>query len=101
MEPASLRFAAAARTLSQAATVQGLAAPTFRSPPGRADVHRTVRHRGGRATVSIRVRGRPWAAVLADMIEGIVFVNGLAGVPADRVRASLWQAVDEVAQQAA
>jgi hypothetical protein len=101
VEPASLRFAAAARTIAQTARVHGLEAPTFRSPPGRDDVHRTIRRRGGGVTVSVRVRGRPWSAVLSDMIEGVLVINGLAGVPADRVRASLWQAVDDVATQAA
>ena len=33
-------------------------------------VDRTLRRRGGGAVVSVRLRGRPWPAVLADMIEG-------------------------------
>jgi hypothetical protein len=101
VEPTSLRFAAAARSVTQAARLRGLDAPTFRSPPGRSDVDRTIRRRGDAVTVSIRVRGRPWSAVLSDMVEAIVVVNGLAGVPADRTRSALWEAVDEVASRAA
>jgi hypothetical protein len=33
------------------------------------------------------------AAVTADMIEGVVAANRLAGPPADRLRAELWAAV--------
>jgi hypothetical protein len=101
VEPASLRFAAAARALTQAARLRGFDAPTFRSPPGRTDVDRTIRRRGDAVTVSVRVRNRPWSAVLSDMIEGIVVVNGLSGVPADRARAALWDAVDETGHRAA
>jgi len=33
--------------------------------------------------------------VVADMIEGVVAANGLAGAKADRARAALWLAVDD------
>lgn len=46
--------------------------------------------------VAVRVRGRPWVAVLADMIEGVVVVNGLVGMAADELRAALWDAAGEV-----
>jgi len=46
------------------------------------------------------MRGRPWGAVVADMVEGIVVVNDLDREQADTVRASLWQAVDEPARAA-
>jgi len=45
-------------------------------------------------TISIVLRERPWAAVLADMIEGIAIANELSGIEADRIRAALWLAVD-------
>ena len=41
----------------------------------------------------MRVRGRPWPAVLADMIEGIVVVNDLTPPRATRVRTELWEEV--------
>ncbi|MEY2959751.1 MAG: hypothetical protein RLZZ01_2319, partial [Actinomycetota bacterium] len=42
--------------------------------------------------VSVRVRERPWPAVLADMIEGVVAANRLVSPHADRVRGLLWDA---------
>ncbi|MGB1681860.1 MAG: hypothetical protein ACPHFO_05940 [Acidimicrobiales bacterium] len=95
MEATSLRFAAAARSLGRAARLRSLVVPGFRSPPGLAGVHRTLRFRGGVPTVAVALRGRPWSAVVADMIEGVVAANGLQGVKADRARAALWLAVDD------
>ena len=82
MEATSLRFAAAARSLGQAARLRSLVVPGFRSPPGLADVHRTLRFRGGVPTVAVQLKGRPWSAVVADMIEGVV----AAGAQGDGVR---------------
>lgn len=95
MEATSLKFAAAARSLGQAARLRDLIVPGFRSPPGIEGVHRTLRRRRGVPSVAVRLRGRPWSAVVSDMIEGIVVVNGLSGAKADRVRAALWLAVDD------
>ena len=53
------------------------------------------------ATVSIRLHHRPWVAVLADMIEGVVVANGLSGSPADHTRTMLWTAVEGGGLQAA
>ena len=102
MEPTSLRFARIARRLTEAARAQGLRAPTFRSPPRVSGVTRTIK-RGprGRVTISVVLRGRPWAAVAADLVDGVVVANGLRGVAADRVRAALWAALGELAEQAA
>lgn len=94
---ASVRFAETARALGQAARLRGLEVPTFRSPPGLSGVQRTIRRRGTSAIVSVVVRDRPWAAVVADMVEGIVVANRLESIRADTVRAALWLAVDEPA----
>jgi len=59
------------------------------------DVQRSLRVRGGVPTVAVVLRGRPWSAVVADMIEGVVVANHLQGVKADRARAALWLAVDD------
>jgi hypothetical protein len=95
MEGTALRFASVARTLADRARAEGLRPPSFRSPPGLAGVQRTVRRRGGGASVAVRLRDRPWAAVVADMVEGVVVTNRLTGADADRVRAVLWAALDE------
>ena len=94
MEATSLRFAYAARTITDVARARGLEAPAFRSPPALAGVQRSLRSRGGAATVAVQLRHRPWVAVLADMIDGVCAVNGLRGAAADDVRTALWQAVE-------
>jgi hypothetical protein len=95
MKPASsLRFAAAARALGLEARRRGLDVPGFRSPPRLPGVERSLRRRAdGGATVSVGLRDRPWAAVLADMVEGVVAANRLEGGEADRCRAALWRVV--------
>jgi hypothetical protein len=95
MEATSLRFARAARALGDAARTRGLRVPVFRSPPRIEGVQRTLRRRaGGSATVAVRLRQRPWAAVVADMVEGVVVANGLTGAEADAARAALWTVVE-------
>ena len=101
MEPTSLRFARLARSLAEAARAQGLRAPTFRSPPRIPDVTRSIVRRGSAVTVAIALRDRPWPAVVADMVEGVVAANRLAGVRADRVRAGLWAVVGDAGDRAA
>jgi len=77
----------------------GLEAPGFRSPPRLVGVDRSVRRRrsttgaAAPAVVSVRVRDRPWPAVLADMVEGVVVANGLVAPEADRARSALWESV--------
>ncbi|MFN2609171.1 MAG: hypothetical protein ABR511_14980 [Acidimicrobiales bacterium] len=91
---ASLRFAAAARVLSVEAQRRGLAAPGFRSPPRRPGTDRTVRRRpDGLAVVAVRVRGRPFTAVAADMVEGVLVANGVSGSAATPARTALLAAV--------
>ena len=51
--------------------------------------------------MAVLLKGRPWSAVVSDMIEGIVVANGLSGVKADRARASLWLAIDDSGELAA
>jgi hypothetical protein len=95
METASmLQFAAAARSLAREARTRGLVAPGFRSPPAASDIDRSLRRRSGWATVAVRVKGRPWPAVLSDMIEGVVVANRLTGPAADQLRRELWSAVE-------
>ncbi len=68
----------------------GLVGPSFRCPPRLVGVDRSLRRRGEGVIVSVRLRGRPWVAVLADMIEGVVAANRLQAPQADRVRAEMW-----------
>lgn len=93
MESSSLRFAAAVRAITVAARRAGLLVPGFRSPPRLAGVDRSLRRRAGGATVAVVVRDRPWPAVLADMVDGVIATNRLRGADADRARALLWAAL--------
>lgn len=43
--------------------------------------------------MSVRLDGRPFGAVVADMVEGVVVANRLEGAEATRVRTALWEAV--------
>ena len=90
----SLDFGTAARSLARAAHLRGLVVPVFASPPSRPDLHRSIRRRNGSPVVSVRLKGRPRGAVLADMIEGIVVASRLEGARADLVRSALWLAVE-------
>ncbi|NCY17400.1 MAG: hypothetical protein EBX39_11670 [Actinobacteria bacterium] len=92
MEATSLRFAAAARTLGQVARREGLVVPSFRSPPRTLGLDRSIRRLRTGVVVSVRLRDRPWIAVLVDMIDGVVTTNLLEGVDAARLRSLLWEA---------
>jgi hypothetical protein len=93
-------FAAAARTLTREARRRDLVGPSFRCPPRLVGVDRSIRRRDDGAIVSVRLRGRPWAAVLADMIEGVIAANELRAPDSDRLRADLWEHCGVVADAA-
>ncbi|MDE0802263.1 MAG: hypothetical protein OSA99_02965 [Acidimicrobiales bacterium] len=90
----TLAFAHAVRTLSESARLQNLDVPMFRSPPRRSTAMRTVRRTPRGATISVVVADRPWTNVLADLIDGLVLVNGLDGRAAIRCRTALWSALE-------
>ena len=65
-------------------------------------VSRTIRRRpDGQAVISIAFRSRPWNAVLADMIDGILLVNQLSGAAASRARDDLWETFSSTVEAAA
>ena len=45
-------------------------------------------------TVSVRIKGRPWVSVLADMIDGVLVANHLVGPTAGAARTVMWSAVE-------
>ena len=92
-ETSGAYFVNAANLLIAVAGRFGLIAPGFRTPPRIVGVQRTVRRRPGGGVVAVAVKGRPMAAVLADMIEGVVVVNNLQPPESDTVRAALWAEV--------
>ena len=98
-ETSAAEFAAAARSLTAEARRRGLVGPSFRCPPRLVGVDRTLRRRGDGAIVSVRMRDRPWCAVLADMIEGVVVANRLTPPQSDRLRTELWEVSTAVSTQ--
>lgn len=91
-------FLEAARILGAAAVDLGCTAPGFRTPPRILGAARTLRRSadGPGGVVAVRVSGRPFIAVAADMIEGVVVLNRLAPTEADRVRTGLWSALESL-----
>jgi hypothetical protein len=92
-QSSSLRFVRAVQAIGAAARAEGLTVPGFRSPPRLLGVHRSIRRWPGGAMVAVVVRDRPWPAVLADLVEGVVAANRLQGPEADRARTALWAAL--------
>lgn len=91
MDARPLRFHEFARlteVLGAVARAEGLAVPGFRSPPRRSGLLRSIRRDArGTATVAVVLRGRPAAAVVADLLDGVVAVNALDDRRARRLRA--------------
>jgi len=86
----TVRFAVLVRAVSAEARRLGLDVPGFRSPPRLAGVDRSLRRRPGSSpSVAVRLAGRSDEAVAADLVEGVVVANGLAGPAASRVRHDL------------
>ena len=93
----SLQFAEAARLLTVAARRAGLVPPTFRSPPKVLGRDRSLRRRpDGSAAVAVRLSGRPFVAVVADMVDGVVAANRLRDVEAESARRALWSEMTQV-----
>jgi len=91
--PATLRFARVARVLTGEARRLGLEPPGFRSPPGVAGTDRTIRRVRTGSVVAVRLRDRPFDAVVADMVEGVLRANALSGDAARATRVRLLQAL--------
>jgi hypothetical protein len=94
MQSASMsQFADGARSLSRAVRSRGLAMPSFRTPPRLAGIDRSIRRTATGSVVAVRTRGRPWVAVAADMVEGVIVANALNSADAVRVRGAMWSAL--------
>lgn len=92
----SVRFVQMARAAADVARSLGLRAPDFMSPPHLKGVDRTIRRDRAKnlsadsCVVAIRTKGRPLAAVQADIIEGVIVTNNLTATAAVQVRTELW-----------
>ena len=90
----TLRFAQTVQTLAAAGRALGLVVPSFRSPPRLVGVQRSIKRWPQGAVVAVVVRDRPWPAVQADLIEGVIATNRLTPPASDRARAELWRAIE-------
>src|SRR5262245_64617276 len=86
-------FSDVARRLGAVARAAGLVVPAFRSPPRAAAACRTIRRLPGGSVVAVRMKGRPFDAVVLDMVDGVIAANRLEGPSAIRVRTALLRAV--------
>jgi hypothetical protein len=94
MQSASMsQFADGARAIGRAARTRGLTVPSFRTPPRLSGIDRSVRRTLTGSVIAVRTRGRPWVAVAADMVEGVIVANSLKGADAVRVRGAMWSAL--------
>jgi hypothetical protein len=55
---------------------------------------RTIRRYPGGAVVAVRLKGRPFADVTADMVDGVIAVNRLDDTAAARMRPILVEATE-------
>ncbi len=97
-----MRFAETVRAVVTAARRRGLRPPVFRSPPRLEGVDRTIRRQpDGAVVIAVRTAGRPFAAVQADVVEGVVVANGLGTSDADVFRRAAWSAIAAAERPAA
>lgn len=89
-EAPSMRFAVAARVVVEACHAEGIEVPAFRTPPKTKGIDRAIRRSELGSIVSVRIIGRPFLAVIADLVEGAVICNQFAGSQASSLRNVLW-----------
>jgi len=88
------RFSHVARRLGAATRAAGLVVPAFRTPPRVASANRTIRRLPGGPVVAVRIKGRSFAQVVGDLVDGVIVANCLDERTATRVRTSLLAALD-------
>ena len=89
----SVRFSIVAKVITQVSARCGIEVPGFKSPPRSVDLDRTVRHQSSGSVVSVRIKDRPFEAVIGDMIEGVILCNELPIAAAGKLRNLMWSAV--------
>ena len=71
----SSKFAVVAGLLADAARAWGVRPPGYRSPPARPGINRSLRRELGGVVIAVRVAGRPFDAVVVDMVDGLFAVH--------------------------
>lgn len=97
MQSLTLRFSETVRILADRARRAGLDMPAVRSPPEHPDADRTIRRRDdGGITVCVRLKDRPFAAVIADLIDAILTTNDVAPGDQQPIRRDMWKALADL-----
>ena len=96
----SMRFAVTARVVVEACRLEGIEVPAFRTPPKTQGIDRAIRRSELGVIVSVRIIGRPFLAVVADLVEGAVICNQFVGSQASSLRNVLWTRIVENLQDA-
>jgi len=89
----SVRFSIVAKVITQVSARCGIEVPGFKSPPRSGDLDRAVRQQSSGSVVAVRIKDRPFEAVIADMIEGVILCNDLPVGKAAKLRNVMWSAV--------
>jgi hypothetical protein len=100
MHSETVSFSAAVRAIGQEARLMGLVVPGFRSPPRLPGANRTIRRNAGEPIIAVRIRGRPFGDVVADVVEGVLVANDVPFTDLGR-RRRLLAAVEATCQEAA
>ena len=95
----SVRFAIVAKILTQVSARCEIEVPGFKSPPRSVELDRTVRRQSSGSVVSVRIKDRPFEAVIGDMIEGVILCNELPIAAAGKLRNLMWSAVMQSERQ--
>ena len=98
-ESISIQVTKADRTLGRIADQLGYRIPPFRCPPPSAKYQRSVRKTGEEnLSISIVIRGRPWLAILADIVEWFVIAKTQSWQDSE-IRNILWNCISTNALQ--
>ena len=96
-----MMFSALVRAVGEEARKLGLVVPGYRSPPRIAGAMRTIRSGNGGPMIAVRLRGRPFADVAADVVEGVLVANAIPPGRDLRLRRRLLRAIESVTPRAA
>lgn len=97
----TISFSALVRIVAAEARQMGLVVPGFRSPPALPGAHRTIRRRDGTPMIAVCLKGRPFADVVADVVEGVLVANAVGQGPDLRIRHRLLAAIEASTRAAA
>ena len=101
MRSDTVRFSAAVRAVGLEARRLGLVVPAFRAPPRIPGADRTLRRSRGEPIVAVRLRGRPFADIVADIVEGVLVANAVPRRGDMSIRRALLDAVERSLLRAA